>query len=74
MDHWPLSHLRGQHIPKVKAAFGPLLGLLPETMRATTTYIKADLHAVATALQAMTGQQTPSPYPPTHRRHRASDN
>ena len=36
---------------------------------ATTTYIKADLHAVATALQAMTGQPHPLAIPTSHGTH-----
>jgi len=41
---------------------------------ATTTYIKADLHDVATALAAMTGQPHPLAYPPPARPADTADN
>jgi len=58
--HW----LRHTTLTWVERHFGvgvarAYAGHTDSTGPATTTYIKADLHAVATGLQAMTGQ----PYP-----------
>jgi hypothetical protein len=50
-------------------SYGVARAYADHTGPATTTYIKADLHEVATTLAAMTGQPHPSPNRPGHSPH-----